>query len=65
MTRFDTIIRALCAFWMVAAMALCLDDARHKDQLAALHPRFVMNCVMGTDELPEECEKRWQGALGK
>lgn len=52
---------AIVATLTCCVLSFALQD--RNDKLNRLHPRYVQNCVLGTDEPIEECESRWQKAL--
>jgi hypothetical protein len=56
-------ITAACAIAVCIVLSFALQD--RDDKLKRLHPQFVMNCVMGTDEPEGECEARWEGGVGQ
>lgn len=65
MTRLDAIIRALCAFWLLAAAGFFLDDVNQHSRIERVHASYVQACRMTLDESADECEARFQKALSK
>lgn len=53
----------LIAVLLAAAVFTYADDQILRRQLDNLHPRFVQNCALGTDESEDECESRWAKAI--